>query len=185
MTVMDWLDWGTWVHTVVGGVHFVAAIIALVLGPLIFLNRKGSGLHRLSGYGFVLAMLTVNITALTLYDFTGGPNLFHAFAVLSLTALLPGFYAIRMAARTGEERHLQLHIRLMIWAYFGLLGAGIAQVGTRFTFENPADKGILFAVIGGVTAACAILLAISLRWLVPWLARRYADVPGAQPSSGD
>ncbi|MGF1454968.1 MAG: DUF2306 domain-containing protein [Alphaproteobacteria bacterium] len=184
MTFADWLDWGSWVHSVVGGAHFVAAIIALVLGPLIFLNRKGTGAHRLAGYGFVLAMLTVNITALTLYDFTGGPNLFHAFAVLSLTAILPGFYAIRMAALTGEARHLQLHIRLMIWAYFGLLAAGLSQVGTRITFEDPSDKGILFGAIGGITAVSGVVLALSMRRLVPWLANRYTEGPDAPLRTG-
>ncbi len=176
MTWADFFDWNSWVHTVVGGVHFVAAGLALVLGPLIFVNAKGSGLHRAAGYAFVLSMLTVNITALTLYEFTGGPNMFHFFALLSLSALLPGFWAIRQAAMTGKRDFLELHVRLMIWAYFGLLGAGIAQVGTRLAVElEPSDRGMLFSIIGGVTAVSAVLLALALRRLVPWVAGRYAD----------
>ena len=119
---MSWaeaLDWHYWVHSVVGAAHVLSAIVALILGPLMFLNVKGAGFHRIAGYVFVLAMLTVNITALTLYDLNGRPNIFHALAILSLFSVISGFYLLQRAVRLKSERLLAAHARAMMWAYFG------------------------------------------------------------------
>ncbi len=148
MTWGEAFTWDTWVHSVVGGVHFIMALIALVLGPIIFLRGKGTKFHRQAGYVFVLCMLTVNTTALTSYDFTGRPNLFHFFAVLSLAALLPGFYFLQRAVRTGRQDYLEQHAQLMMWAYYGLFAAGVAQVLTRVLPSMVGDIGRAFMYMG-------------------------------------
>ena len=58
--------------------HAALATAALLIGPLIFLRRKGDGWHRLLGRSFALALLGVNATAFGIYEMTGRPGLFHA-----------------------------------------------------------------------------------------------------------
>ncbi|MGF1607399.1 MAG: DUF2306 domain-containing protein [Rhodothalassiaceae bacterium] len=165
--------WQALVHSINGGIHLIGALVALVLGPVLFLRRKGTRFHRLAGYAFVLAMLVVNITALATYDFTGGPNLFHGFAVLSLAALLPGFYAIQRAVRTGEPRYLELHVRLMIWAYYGLAAAGFAQIATRLALSVGLKSGLTFALFGLIYGVSGALTGWWTRRAVPKIAGQY------------
>ncbi|MEO0578019.1 MAG: DUF2306 domain-containing protein, partial [Pseudomonadota bacterium] len=103
-----------WSDSWVGQGHFVLAAIALILGPLIFTQRKGTAMHRGFGYAYLTAMLVVNVTALTMYDMTRGPNLFHFFAVVSLGTITPGLIAILRGSLTS-------HYFFMSWSYFGLL----------------------------------------------------------------
>src|SRR5262245_16186831 len=77
--------------TSLGAAHFASAIAALALGAAVVpTTRKGTSEHRLVGMGFVLAMVTVNVTALGLYRLTGTFGPFHALALMSLMSLLLG-----------------------------------------------------------------------------------------------
>ncbi|MEL6363022.1 MAG: DUF2306 domain-containing protein [Pseudomonadota bacterium] len=184
---MSWaeaFDWGTWVHSILGGAHFASALIALVLGPVIFFRGKGSSFHRVAGYVFVLAMLTVNITALTMYELSGVPNLFHFFAVLSLSALLPAFYYLQRAVRTRRNDYLELHASLMMWAYYGLAAAGVAQVLTRVLPPLVGSFGAVFAIIGGGLGVAGFICSFIFRMASKSLVRRYgfdqsSDAEGA------
>lgn len=189
MTWNEAFSWSYWIHSVPGGAHFVLALVALVLGPVIFLRKKGTRFHRLAGYVFVLSMLAVNISALTMYDFTGYPNLFHVFALISLSALLPGFYFLQRAVRTGEQKHLELHARLMMWAYYGLAAAGIAQVLTRILPPLLGDVGRSFTYMGIGLALAGGVCAVVFRYAAKALSRRYplvrpVDRPTASNAQG-
>ena len=173
MTWSDVLSWSYWVHSSVGGMHFANALLALLLGPFVFLRRKGTKFHRVAGYIWVLSMLSVNITALSDYSATGGPNIFHFFALWSLSALLPGFYAIQRAVRTNSRHYLELHIRLMVWAYFGLAAAGFSQLMSRALVPVLEPRYLIFILIGAVIGTTSMVLGNHLRKLVPKLADRY------------
>ena len=80
-----------WITSATGGTHAVLAIICLLLGPVIFIRRKGDKTHKMLGRIWAMMMLVLNITALMTYELHGRPNLFHAFAVLNLVALIPAF----------------------------------------------------------------------------------------------
>jgi len=173
MTWAEVFDWNTWVHSILGGTHFVLAMVALVLGPVIFLRKKGGRLHRLAGYAFVLSILIVNITALTNYDFTGYPNLFHFFALLSLSALVPAFYALQRAVRLKDQKLLEEHARLMMWSYYGLAAAGVAQVATRVLPPIVGDIGRAFTYMGLSLGVAAMIAFFVFRPLSKRLAARY------------
>ena len=95
-------------------VHVAAAAAALLLGPAVFLRPKGDRPHRFAGYLFVIAMVLANGSALAVYDVTGGPNFFHAMALVSLTTVSAGV----VRARRGDIR---AHQSCMYWAYAGLI----------------------------------------------------------------
>ena len=93
----------TWSDGPIGRTHLYSALFALLAGPALFLLRKGTQIHRLIGYGYALALLTLNLTALLIYDLTGGPNLFHGAAVASLATLIPAYLFVLSARRTNTR----------------------------------------------------------------------------------
>lgn len=120
----------TWTQGLIGQIHLAFAVGALLCGAWVIVLRKGSRLHRLLGYTYLVSMLILNGTALLKYDLTGAVNMFHFFAMGSLLTIGAGFIAIRIR---GSKRlsAAEAHGGLMIWSYFGLVMALIAEVVTR------------------------------------------------------
>jgi len=121
----------------------------------------------------VLVTHQVNITALTNYDFTGYPNLFHFFALLSLSALIPAFYVLQRAVRLKDQKLLEEHARLMMWSYYGLAAAGVAQVATRVLPPIVGDIGRAFMYMGLSLGVAGMIAFLVFRPLSKRLAARY------------
>ena len=68
--------------------HIVAGALALILGAVALLARKGARLHRRSGQLFVYAMLVMGITASVLGNIGGGLMSAY-FVVTALTTVRP------------------------------------------------------------------------------------------------
>lgn len=168
MTMSDVFALEAWIRTAWGGAHVLAALIALLLGPYILAARKGDRRHRWLGRSWLVLMLAVDLSALSMYELHGRPNLFHFFALLSLWAVIPGYLSIRRYGRTGAAADLAAHQICMHWAYFGLAAAGVWQLATR-----------VLAVLGvgsfdGALAVLGILtVAVSL-WFSRFLNQRFA-----------
>jgi len=113
-------------------IHFVAAIVSLVIGAAQMIAAKGTRRHAAAGRLYVAAMLVTNIGALTSYQ--RGINLFHVFAILSLYALATGLLALRTWQRTRAPEALRSHKIQMGFSYLGLAMAGVSQfaVNPRF-----------------------------------------------------
>ncbi len=69
-------------------IHIVAGALAMILGAVALLARKGAKVHRRSGQLFVLSMLTMGITASVLGN-TGGGLMSAYFVVTALTTVRP------------------------------------------------------------------------------------------------
>lgn len=119
-----------WVNSAPGMLHFFAALFALVAGPIVLLKRKGGIFHRILGGLYVLVMLALNVSALTMYSM-GRFNLFHLFALISLASIIPAMVAISQAVRTGHRGWYNAHAHFMVWSYYGLVMAGAAQLFYR------------------------------------------------------
>lgn len=142
------LSWTYWVRSMWGAVHLGAANLALVLGPIVFLRRKGDGAHRVIGALFAATMLVVNVSALSMYAMTGGFNMFHALTILSLAALVPAVVMVQLYKRTRKSEYLATHAECMAWAYYGVVGAGFAQAISRGAAPEIGSDGawlIIFA----------------------------------------
>lgn len=129
MVIVDYFS--TWSDDTLGRIHLVFAMTALIVGPVIFFTKKGTGWHRMLGYLFITAMLAVNVSALFKYDFSGTFNFFHFAAVASLATLVPAIGFLVAGIRTGKTFYLGIHGGLMGWTYFGLVMAAIAETVTR------------------------------------------------------
>jgi uncharacterized membrane protein len=123
-----------------GLVHTACAVAALLLGPAVFLRRKGDRWHRRLGYAYVASMAALNGTAFALYDLFGGWGPFHWAAVASFATLLMGFVP---AYRRRPANWLAWHYVGMCWSYVGLAAAAAAEFFTRVPQLWPATAAVL------------------------------------------
>lgn len=122
-----------------GLTHTVAATAALLLGPAVFFRRKGDRTHRRIGYAYVAGMVTLNVTALAIYDLFGRWGPFHYAALASLATLAMG---IVPAIRRKPANWQHWHYFGMSWSYAGLLAAGVSETLTRLPRAWPAFGAI-------------------------------------------
>ena len=120
-----------WSDDPLGKAHVYFAILALLLGPVLFISHKGTRRHKTLGLAYFFSMLSINGSALMKYDLTGHFNLFHIAAIFSLMTVTPAYIAILWAIKTRQIKYIVLHSRLMAWSYFGLVMALVAEVVTR------------------------------------------------------
>lgn|GEM_PF-1353178 len=132
----------SWTTGVVGQSHLVAALVALGSGAGVLWARKGTRFHVSSGYVYIVSMVLLNGTALAKYDLTGGFNMFHAAAIGSSLTLAGAFGAAMVYRKTRDRRAIAAHGHLMIWSYFGLFAALVAEVVTRRALHAPRRGGM-------------------------------------------
>ncbi|NNF52556.1 MAG: DUF2306 domain-containing protein [Gammaproteobacteria bacterium] len=125
---------------VVGITHTLAAASALLLGPSVFVRKKGTALHKKLGYGYVFSMLVLNATALMIYDLFQGWGIFHYLSALSLLTLLSGFVP---AYLKRPANWIEWHYMGMTWSYVGLTAAAVAETLTRTPLYWPAITEII------------------------------------------
>lgn len=113
----------------IGLIHLLSAFVALLLGLGVFLARKGTRLHKGLGYGYVLSMVVLNLTAFLIYRLYGRFGPFHIAALISSATLVAGF--IPAFLRRPQGRWLAWHYEFMAWSYVGLLAAGVAETAVR------------------------------------------------------
>ncbi len=112
-----------------GAVHLVFAFVAMGVGLLVVLMKKGTRIHRTLGHIYVTSMLGVNVTALCIYRLFGHFGVFHILAFVSLIGVIGGVgFAV---ARRPKEKWLRLHREQILWSYAGLLAAFTAEVSVR------------------------------------------------------
>lgn len=103
-------------------VHLFLALGALALGPLALRARKGSRLHRASGYMWITLMLGAALSSVFIRDFEL-PNVFGYTPIHLLTVLT--FAGIAAALYYVARRNIRQHRRVMWMVYLGgCVGAG-------------------------------------------------------------
>jgi len=112
----------------IGAAHVAVGTIALAGGGAVLAMAKGTTRHRFAGRIYAVAILLINGTALSIYDMTGRPNVFHAIALVNLTTLAMGMLALRRWRRTHDPRDLVTHQRRMAMNYVGLWMAFVTEL---------------------------------------------------------
>lgn len=134
-----------------GWLHVIGAASGLVLGAVVLFAPKFGKFHRTAGMGYLISMVLVNISALTLYRETGTIGAFHILAVISLITLGLGYNEV---VRRKHSGWLTRHAMFMAWSYVGLVAAGLSQ----FVSHNlPLDAtvanfgtSVLVFMVGGI-----------------------------------
>ncbi len=137
-----------------GLVHSLIGVAALVFGLIVVLRPKGTNVHRRIGYAYVLSMVSLNVTALMIYDLFGRFGPFHVASVISLATVTAGFVPVYLhRPRAGW---MELHAIFMCWSYVGLVAAFASEIATRVPGLNFGSAVI--AASAAVIVAGAILI---------------------------
>lgn len=124
------MDITNWIHSPIGGVHFISSITGLATGAYILLTTKGTKRHNTMGYIFAISLLLVNISALFIYDFNNGSiSVFHYLIPVSLFFLGYGIYPMLKNKRKLNSPNK--HIIGMNGASLGLWAAGATEYFVR------------------------------------------------------
>ena len=144
--------------SILGVVHLGFGMLAILLGGTIFRITKGTQLHRLLGYGYVVTMLGLNITALAIYRVFGVFGPFHVLAIVSLATLVAGFVPVYF--KWPREDWLLWHYNGMCWSYVGLLAATAAEIAVRLPFGD--GFGFVFGLAVFVSSLIVVGIGASV-----------------------
>jgi uncharacterized membrane protein len=156
------------IHSPLGAIHTLTAMLALAIGAVVLSIKKGTGLHKKLGYFYVGCMIVLNVSAIPITNMTGSFGLFHVFVVVSLPTIIAAIY-FPVFARENPNWKLR-HFEFMFWSYAGLIAAFIAEVMVRlpaiFAFSELEVKAvsgsyisffIAFAILGVVMGVSEFL----------------------------
>ncbi|WP_369994448.1 DUF2306 domain-containing protein [Winogradskyella sp.] len=134
------------IHSNIGWFHFLTAVLAMITGTIVLLYKKGTTFHKRTGYIYVVAMLSLNISSFFIMSF-GSFSLFHFFAIVSLVSIFGGM----LPTIKKRKNWFGYHFYFMSWSVVGLFCAFWAEVGTRFV-DNIKDFWWMVALATFVTA---------------------------------
>lgn len=113
---------------VIGWLHSLASLYALVAGATALSQVKGDPLHKLAGRQYLCAAALTSLSALALHKLATF-HLFHWLALIALACLALAF----ACARWQLPRHgwLRLHLSAMLCSYYLLVAQLIHECFTR------------------------------------------------------
>jgi hypothetical protein len=131
-------------------IHVVAGGLALILGVLALAVRKGGPIHRRAGLLFVLAMLTMAITAAMLGNAGGG--------------LMTAYFVVTALATVRSDAVWARRITAAAMIVPAVLGLGVIFRGVQ-AFNSPgrAIGGVPFAMFFFIGAILLLAAAGDLR----------------------
>jgi uncharacterized membrane protein len=94
-------------------VHLAFGLLALMVGAILMVGRKGARMHRILGWGWVLAVGIVALTSLFIKTLSPGR--------FSMIHLLSGYViiALPLAVAAARRHDVQRHRRYMTGMFFG------------------------------------------------------------------
>jgi uncharacterized membrane protein len=133
--------------------HVLAAFSALIVGAAVLLVPKGTHTHRVFGTIYALALVVVNMAALSLHR-ENAFGVFHWLAVASLVSLACRLSPLLLGKRSSPV--IATHAYFMTWSYAGLLAAGCGQLAVAVA---PGDGGwVVPLVIGAVLSVSGVVI---------------------------
>jgi uncharacterized membrane protein len=141
-----------WQDTLATG-HVLAALAALLTGVANLWLPKGTRTHRAIGTIYGLALVTVNLAALSLHR-ENVFGVFHALAIISLATLVAGLAPLLLGKRSGQV--LATHAYCMSWSYAGLAAAGLGQLAV--TVDTGWGAWLVPTVIATVLSISAVAI---------------------------
>jgi uncharacterized membrane protein len=134
-------------HAIIGWIHFIAAIIALITGTMILAGNKGSTKHKITGRIYGINMLIVCATFFMIYRVHGSLGVLHIFAFISTATLLLGMLPLYT---NWFKQPMISHLSWMYWSVIGLYCAFSAELFTRLPsiLNLGYTYGIFYALVG-------------------------------------
>ena len=98
-------------------IHLATAIASVLVGAAMFLMKKGTAQHKLSGRVWVVLMAVTALVSFAIQS-RGHFSWIHLLSLVVLFMLVRAVWAVR-------NRNIRLHQRLVIGTYMGLVIAGM------------------------------------------------------------
>lgn len=140
--------------------HIGLSALSLILGGFIFLNPKGTRLHRCAGMVYSFSMIGLNLAALGIYNLTGHFNFFHFTAILSLAMVLIGWAQPLFFRQSGNW--LYRHYVYMCWSYVALVAAafneGFVRLPVLKALVHRAGNWVIIATQAVLLCAAAFFI---------------------------
>jgi uncharacterized membrane protein len=133
--------------------HVVAAFSALAAGAAVLPLPKGTHTHRVIGTTYVIALVIVNVAALSLHQ-ENVFGVFHALAVVSLITTAVGLTPLLLGKRSPAA--IATHAYCMTWSYAGLVAAGCGQL--TVAVGQDAGAWLVPVAIGVVLSISAVVI---------------------------
>ena len=104
-------------------IHLAAVAPALLLGVFQLATRKGTQLHKILGWLWVLAMAVVAVSSFWIVGLnkSGGLSVIHLLSVWTLISLACAIWFIRRG-------NVRAHQGFMVGTFLGLAGAGVGAL---------------------------------------------------------
>jgi uncharacterized membrane protein len=127
--------------SLLGWVHTIACLIAILAGAYVLCARKGTRRHRLWGWWYAGSMAVLNISIMTVYRFDirpgkppqVGPHIFGIFHGMVLVTLAAVILAIFAASRQKRLLWAHVHAQAVLFSYYLLIGGLINEMFVRIT----------------------------------------------------
>lgn len=125
-------DWTMFIGTPLAfQLHVASATAAILVGTIVLLQPKGTGVHKLLGWSWVIAMASTAITSLFMTGLNGNSySIIHLLSGWTLVMLPLGIFLIR-------NRKVAAHRRVMTGVFYGglLVAGALTFIPGRFMFE--------------------------------------------------
>jgi len=147
------MNFGNFITSQTGLIHFISSIIAFVLGTLVLVMDKGTIKHKIIGRLYALTMLIVLITAFITYRLFGTWGIFHWTAVVSSLTILFGLIPILI--KRPINNFIVLHFSFMYWSVVGVYGAFVSETLVRMpkvVIESGIPNNVFYIMTGISTA---------------------------------
>jgi len=154
------MNFGNFITSSTGLIHFIASIFALLLGTLVLVFQKGTLKHKIIGRLYALTMLVVLTTAFMTYKLFGTWGIFHWTAVISSLTLISGLIPILI--KRPANNYISLHFSFMYWSIMGVYGAFVSETLVRMpkvVLESGIPNSLFYNMTGIGTA---IVMGIGL-----------------------
>ncbi|WP_323738751.1 DUF2306 domain-containing protein [Candidatus Trichorickettsia mobilis] len=116
-------------------IHSISSIVALVLGSANLLQIKGTKIHKVLGWMFIVCMFISAISSFGIYN--NKFSLIHMLSLLVIMWLSRAIYAIRLK----PENWLHIHASSIGAAYIAILIAGVGVFVRKILLPGDSNAG--------------------------------------------
>ncbi len=158
------MNFGNFITSETGLVHFISSLLALILGTLVLIMKKGTAKHKITGRFYAFTMLVVLITAFMTYRLFGTWGIFHWTAVISTLTLFCGL--IPILTKRPTKSYVSLHFSFMYWSIIGVYGAFVSETLVRMP-KVVIESGIPNSVFYNMTAiGTAVVMGLGVYYFI-------------------
>jgi uncharacterized membrane protein len=109
-------------ETLILSLHALPGLLAVILGSIVLLSKKGTKTHKRRGYIWLGLMLLISLTAIFIQEINPGSySLIHLLIPWTIFSIIFGIYAIKKFKVNKNKVWRNLHQWTMIGLFFGAL----------------------------------------------------------------